>query len=151
MRYYSPTPTNEEITMRNCKELNEHDSGYVMVCIMSDSQGFEVGKKYVTEKSSIKLCGQGCPDINGGWSLNYQRYRYYGVEGATNIYAKFIMLKDNKGRYVKHDTQPRHVQKQRRNGKADLRRFRRYVRQLMKTQMSPLERKVFGRLSRHGL
>ena len=137
--------------MRNCKELNEHDSGYVMVCVMSDSQAFEVGKKYVTEKCSIKLCGQGCPDINGGWSLNYQRYRYYGVEGATSIYAKFIMLKDNKGRYVKHDTQPRHVQKQRRNGKADKRRFRRYVRQLMKTQMSPLERKVFGRLSRHGL
>ena len=137
--------------MRNCKELNEHDSGYVMVCIMSDSQAFEVGKRYTTEKSSIKLCGQGCPDINGGWSLNYQRYRYYGVEGATSIYAKFIMLKDNKGRYVKHDTQPRHVQKQRRNGRADKRRFRRYVRQLMKTQMSPLERKVFGRLSRHGL
>ena len=137
--------------MRNCKELNEHDAGYVMVCIMSDSQAFQVGKRYTTEKSSIKLCGQGCPDINGGWALNYQRYRYYGVEGATSIYAKFIMLKDNKGRYVKHDTQPRHVQKQRRNGKADKRRFRRYVRQLMKTQMSPLERKVFGRLSRHGL
>ena len=137
--------------MRNCKTLNEHDAGYVMVCIMSDSQDFEVGKKYVTEKSSIKLCGHGCPDINGGWSLNYQRYRYYGVEGATSIYAKFIMLKDNKGRYVKHDTQPRHVQKQRRNGKADKRRFRRYVRQLMKTPMSQLERKVFGRLSRRGL
>lgn len=137
--------------MRNCKTLNEHDAGYVMVCVMSDSQAFQVGKRYTTEKSSIKLCGQGCPDINGGWSLNYQRYRYYGVEGATSIYAKFIMLKDNKGRYVKHDTQPRHVQKQRRNGKADKRRFRRYVRQLMKTPMSPLERKVFGRLSRHGL
>lgn len=136
--------------MRNCKTLNEHDAGYVMVCIMSDSQDFEVGKKYVTEKSSIKLCGDGCPDINGGFSLNYQRYRYYGVEGAS-IYAKFIMLKDNKGRYVKHDTQPRHVQKQRRNGKADKRRFRRYVRQLMKTPMSQLERKVFGRLSRRGL
>lgn len=137
--------------MRNCKELNEHDAGYVMVCVMSDRQAFQVGKRYTTEKSSIKLCGQGCPDINGGWALNYQRYRYYGVEGATSIYAKFVMLKDNKGRYVKHDTQPRHVQKQRRNGKADKRRFRRYVRQLMKTQMSPLERKVFGRLSRHGL
>lgn len=137
--------------MRNCKELNEHDAGYVMVCVMSDSPTFQVGKRYTTEKSSIKLCGQGCPDIGGGFSLNYQRYRYYGVEGATSIYAKFIMLKDNKGRYVKHDTQPRHAQKQRRNGKADKRRFRRYVRQLMKTQMSPLERKVFGRLSRHGL
>lgn len=137
--------------MRNCKELNEHDSGYVMVCVMSDSQAFEVGKKYVTEKSSIKLCGQGCPDINGGWSLNYQRYRYYGVEGATSIYAKFIMLKDNKGRYVKHDTLGGNTQKMRRNGKIDPRRFRRFVRQLMKTPMSPLERKVFGRLSRHGL
>lgn len=137
--------------MRNCKELNEHDSGYVMVCIMSEIPAFQIGKRYTTEKGSIKLFGQCCPDINGGWSLNYQRYRYYGVEGATSIYAKFIMLKDNKGRYVKHDTQPRHVQKQRRNGKADKRRFRRYVRQLMKTQMSPLERKVFGRLSRHGL
>lgn len=136
--------------MRNCKELNEHDAGYVMVCVMSDSQAFEVGKKYVTEKSSIKLCGQGCPDINGGWSLNYQRYRYYGVEGATSIYARFIMLKDNKGRYVKHDTRP-DPYKERSNGKRDLRRFRRYVRQLMKTQMSPIERKVFGRLSRHGL
>ena len=136
--------------MRNCKTLNEHDSGYVMVCVMSDSQAFEVGKKYVTEKSSIKLCGQGCPDINGGWSLNYQRYRYYGVEGATSIYAKFIMLKDNKGRYVKHDTRP-DPYKERSNGKRDKRRFRRYVRQLMKTPMSPLERKVFGRLSRHGL
>lgn len=136
--------------MRNCKTLNEHDSGYVMVCIMSDSQGFQVGKKYVTEKGSIALGGEGCPDINGGWSLNYQRYRYYGVEGAT-IYAKFIMLKDNQGRYVKHDTQPRHVQKMRRNGKADPRRFRRYVRQLMKTPMSDFERKVFGRLVRRGL
>lgn len=136
--------------MRNYKELNEHDAGYVMVCVMSDSQAFQVGKRYTTEKSSIKFCGQGCPDINDGWALNYQRYRYYGVEG-TRILAKFVMLKDNKGRYVKHDTQPRHVQKQRRNGKADKRRFRRYVRQLMKTQMSPLERKVFGRLSRHGL
>lgn len=136
--------------MRNCKTLNEHDSGYVMVCIMSDSQGFQVGKKYVTEKGSIALGGEGCPDINGGWSLNYQRYRYYGVEGAT-IYAKFVMLKDNQGRYVKHDTQPRHVQKFRRNGKADPRRFRRYVRQLMKTPMSDFERKVFGRLVRRGL
>lgn len=136
--------------MRNCKELNEHDAGYVMVCVMSDSQAFEVGKKYVTEKSSIKLCGQGCPDINGGWSLNYQRYRYYGVEGATSIYARFIMLKDNKGRYVKHDTRP-DPYKERSNGKRDLRRLRRYVRQLMKTQMSPIERKVLGRLSRHGL
>lgn len=136
--------------MRNCKTLNEHDSGYVMVCIMSDSQGFQVGKKYVTEKGSIKLGGEGCPDINGGWALNYQRYRYYGVEGAT-IYAKFVMLKDNRGRYVKHDTQPRHVQKFRRNGKADPRRFRRYVRQLMKTPMSDFERKVFGRLVRRGL
>lgn len=137
--------------MRNCKELNEHDAGYVMVCVMSDSQAFEVGKKYVTEKSSIKLCGQGCPYINGGWSLNYQRYRYYGVEGAISIYAKFIMLKDNKGRYVKHDTLGRSTQKMRRNGKIDPRRFRRFVRQLMKTPMSQLERKVFGRLSRHGL
>ena len=137
--------------MRNCKTINEHDSGYVMVCIMSDSQGFQVGKKYVTEKGSIKLCGEGCPDINGGWSLNYQRYRYYGVEGATSVYAKFIMLKDNKGRYVKHDTLRLHTQKMRRNGKTDLRRFRRFVRQLMKTTMSDFERNVFGRLSRRGL
>lgn len=136
--------------MRNCKTLNEHDAGYVMVCIMSEIPSFQVGKRYTTEKGSIQFFSQGCPDIGGGFNLNYQRYRYYGVEGAI-IYAKFIMLKDNKGRYVKHDTQPRHVQKHRRNGKADLRRFRRYVRQLMKTQMSPLERKVFGRLSRHGL
>lgn len=136
--------------MRNCKELNEHDSGYVMVCVMSEIPAFQVGKRYTTEKSSIKLCGQGCPDINGGFSLNYQRYRYYGVEGAS-IYAKFIMLKDNKGRYVKHDTLGRHIQKMRRNGKIDPRRFRRFVRQLMKPQMSKLEHKVFGRLSRHGL
>ena len=136
--------------MRNCKELNEHDSGYVMVCIMSEIPAFQVGKRYTTEKCSIKLCGMGFPDINGGWSLNYQRYRYYGVEGATSIYAKFIMLKDNKGRYVKHDTRP-DPDKERRNGKRDKRRFRRFVRQLMKAQMSPLERKVFGRLSRHGL
>lgn len=136
--------------MRNCKTLNEHDSGYVMVCVMSDSQGFQVGKKYVTEKGSIKLGGEGCPDINGGWALNYQRYRYYGVEGAT-IYAKFIMLKDNQGRYVKHDTLRTNNQKFRRNGKNDLRRFRRFVRQLMKTTMSDFERNVFGRLSRRGL
>ena len=132
--------------MRNCKELNEHDSGYVMVCIMSDSRGFEVGKKYVTEKGSI----MSCPDINGGWSLNYQRYRYYGVEGVS-VYAKFIMLKDNKGCYVKHDTLRTNNQKFRRNGKNDLRRFRRFVRQLMKTPMSDFERKVFGRLVRRGL
>lgn len=136
--------------MRNCKTLNEHDAGYVMVCIMSEIPAFQVGKRYTTEKGSIKLFGDGCPDINGGWSLNYQRYRYYGVEGVS-IYAKFVMLKDNKGRYVKHDTQPRHVQKMRRNGKTDPRRFRRYVRQLMKTPMSDFERKVFGRLVRRGL
>lgn len=92
----------------------------------------------------------GCPDIGGGFSLNYQRYRYYGVEGAS-IYAKFIMLKDNKGRYVKHDTLGRNTQKMRRNGKIDPRRFRRFVRQLMKPQMSQLEHKVFGRLVRRGL
>ena len=137
--------------MKNTKTLNEHDAGYVMVCIMSDVPAFQVGKKYVTETSSIKIGGQGCPDINGGWSLNYQRYRYYGVEGVRGIYAKFVMLKDNQGRYVKHDTQGRHVQKMRRNGKTDPRRFRSYVRQLMKTPMSQLERKVFGRLSRRGL
>lgn len=136
--------------MRNYKELNEHDSGYVMVCVMSEIPAFQVGKRYTTEKCSIKLCGQGCPDIGGGFSLNYQRYRYYGVEGAS-IYAKFIMLKDNKGRYVKHDTLGRNTQKMRRNGKIDPRRFRRFVRQLMKTPMSPLERKVFGRLVRRGL
>lgn len=136
--------------MRNYKELNEHDAGYVMVCVMSDSQAFQVGKRYTTEKSSIKFCSQGCPDINDGWALNYQRYRYYGVEG-TRILAKFVMLKDNKGRYVKHDTLGRNTQKMRRNGKIDPRRFRRFVRQLMKTPMSQLERKVFGRLSRHGL
>lgn len=136
--------------MRNCKILNEHDAGYVMVCIMSEIPAFQVGKRYTTEKGSIQFFSQGCPDIGGGFNLNYQRYRYYGVEG-TSIYAKFVMLKDNKGRYVKHDTQPRHVQKHRRNGKADKRRFRRYVRQLMKAPMSQIERKVFGRLSRHGL
>ena len=136
--------------MRNCKELNEHDAGYVMVCIMSDIPAFKVGKRYTTEKCSIKVFGMGCPDIGGGFSLNYQRYRYYGVEGAS-IYAKFIMLKDNKGRYVKHDTLGRNTQKMRRNGKIDPRRFRRFVRQLMKPQMSQLERKVFGRLSRRGL
>lgn len=136
--------------MRNCKELNVHDSGYVMVCIMSEIPAFQVGKRYTTEKCSIKVFGMGCPDIGGGFSLNYQRYRYYGVEGAS-IYAKFIMLKDNKGRYVKHDTLGRNTQKMRRNGKIDPRRFRRFVRQLMKPQMSQLERKVFGRLSRRGL
>lgn len=135
--------------MRNCKELNEHDAGYVMVCIMSEIPAFQVGKRYATEKSSIKLCGQGCPDIGGGFILNYQRYRYYGVEGAS-IYAKFIMLKDNKGRYVKHDTRP-DPYKERSNGKRDKRRFRRYVRQMMKTPMLDFERKVFGRLVRHGL
>ena len=135
--------------MRNCKELNEHDAGYVMVCIMSEIPAFHVGKRYATEKSSIKLCGQGCPDIGGGFILNYQRYRYYGVEGAS-IYAKFIMLKDNKGRYVKHDTRP-DPYKERSNGKRDKRRFRRYVRQMMKTPMLDFERKVFGRLVRHGL
>lgn len=136
--------------MRNYKELNEHDSGYVMVCIMSEIPAFQVGKRYITEKGSIKLFGDGCPDIGGGFSLNYQRYRYYGVEGAS-IYAKFIMLKDNKGRYVKHDTLGSNTQKMRLKGKIDPRRFRRFVRQLMKTPMSQLERKVFGRLSRRGL
>lgn len=136
--------------MRNYKELNEHDAGYVMVCVMSDIPAFQVGKRYTTEKGSIKFFSQGCPDIGGGFNLNYQRYRYYGVEGAT-IYAKFVMLKDNKGRYVKHDTLRLHTQKMRRNGKTDLRRFRRFVRQLMKTPMSPFEQRVFGRLSRRGL
>lgn len=136
--------------MRNCKELNEHDAGYVMVCVMSEIPAFQVGKRYTTEKCSIKVFGMGCPDIGGGFSLNYQRYRYYGVEGAS-IYAKFIMLKDNKGRYVKHDTLGGNTQKMRLKGKIDPRRFRRFVRQLMKTPMSPLERKVFGRLSRRGL
>lgn len=136
--------------MRNFKSLNEHDSGYVMVCVMSDSSSFEVGKKYTTEKGSVCMDGFGCPDINGGYSLNYQRYRYYGVEGCR-IYAKFVMIKDNKGRYVKHDTQPRHKIKERRNGKTDPRRFRRYVRQLMKTPMSDFERRIFSRLVRRGL
>lgn len=136
--------------MRNCKILNEHDAGYVMVCVMSDIPAFQVGKRYATEKGSIKFFSQGCPDIGGGFNLNYQRYRYYGVEG-TSIYAKFIMLKDNKGRYVKHDTLGGNTQKMRLKGKIDPRRLRRFVRQLMKTPMSPLERKVFGRLSRRGL
>ena len=117
---------------------------------MSDIPAFQVGKRYATEKGSIKFFSQGCPDIGGGFNLNYQRYRYYGVEG-TSIYAKFIMLKDNKGRYVKHDTLGGNTQKMRLKGKIDPRRFRRFVRQLMKTPMSPLERKVFGRLSRRGL
>lgn len=136
--------------MRNCKILNEHDSGYVMVCIMSEIPAFQVGKRYTTEKGSIQFFIQGCPDIGGGFNLNYQRYRYYGVEGAS-IYAKFIMLKDSKGRYVKHDTLGSNTQKMRLKGKIDPRRFRRFVRQLMKTPMSQLERKVFGRLSRRGL
>lgn len=136
--------------MRNCKILNEHDAGYVMVCIMSEIPAFQVGKRYTTEKGSIQFFSQGCPDIGGGFNLNYQRYRYYGVEG-TSIYAKFIMLKDNKGRYVKHDTLGSNTQKMRLKGKIDPRRFRRFVRQLMKTPMSQLERKVFGRLSRRGL
>lgn len=136
--------------MRNCKTLNEHDAGYVMVCVMSEIPAFQVGKRYTTEKGSIQFFSQGCPDIGGGFNLNYQRYRYYGVEG-TSIYAKFIMLKDNKGRYVKHDTLGSNTQKMRLKGKIDPRRFRRFVRQLMKTPMSQLERKVFGRLSRRGL
>lgn len=136
--------------MRNCKTLNEHDAGYVMVCIMSEIPAFQVGKRYTTEKGSIQFFSQGCPDIGGGFNLNYQRYRYYGVEG-TSIYAKFVMLKDNKGRYVKHDTLGSNTQKMRLYGKIDPRRFRRFVRQLMKTPMSQLERKVFGRLSRRGL
>lgn len=137
--------------MRNTKHLNARDAGYVMVCTFSDSPAFVVGKKYITERGSIFIDEDvSCPDINGGYSLNYQRYRYYGVEGCK-VYAKFIMLKDNKGRYVKHDTQGRHTIKSRRNGKTDPRRFRRYVRQLMKTPMSPFERHVFGRLVRRGL
>lgn len=136
--------------MRNRKILNEHDAGYVMVCIMSEIPAFQVGKRYTTEKGSIQFFSQGCPDIGGGFNLNYQRYRHYGVEG-TSIYAKFIMLKDNKGRYVKHDTLGSNTQKMRLKGKIDPRRFRRFVRQLMKTPMSQLERKVFGRLSRRGL
>lgn len=135
--------------MINCKTLNEHDAGYVMVCVMSEIPAFKVGKRYTTEKGSIQFFSQGCPDIGGGFNLNYQRYRYYGVEGVS-IYARFVMLKDNKGRYVKHDTR-QDPYKERSNGKRDLRRFRRYVRQLMKMPMSQLERKVFGRLSRHGL
>lgn len=137
--------------MRNCKKLTTHDSGYVMVCVYSDSFDFQVGKKYITEKACIDFIGaDGCPDINGGYSLNYQRYRYYGVEGSR-VLAKFVMLKDNKGRYVKHDTLGSNTQKMRLKGKIDPRRFRRFVRQLMKTPMSQLERKVFGRLSRRGL
>lgn len=137
--------------MRNTKHLTAKDAGYVMLCVMSDSEAFQVGKKYTTERGSIFFDDEAsCPDINGGFSLNYQRYRYYGVEGCR-IYAKFIMLKDNKGRYVKHDTQKRHETKSRRNGKTDPRRFRRYVRQMMKTPMSEFERKIFGRLVRRGL
>lgn len=134
--------------MRNTKRLNARDAGYVMVCTFSDTPGFVVGKKYITERGSIFIDSEAsCPDINGGYSLNYQRYRWYGVEGCR-LYAKFIMLKDNKGRYVKHDTRPK--VKQRRKG-ADKRSFRRYVRQTMKFPMSDIERKVLGQTARYGL
>lgn len=136
--------------MRNQKKLTTHDGGYVMLCVYSDSFDFQVGKKYITEKGSIEFIGDdGCPDINGGYSLNYQRYKYYGVEGSR-VLAKFIMLKDNKGRYVKHDTRP-DPYKERRNGKRDKRRFRRYVRQMTKFPMSDFERKVLGDMARYGL
>ncbi|QXV83722.1 hypothetical protein bas09_0077 [Changchunvirus paulsarasin] len=128
--------------MNSSKRLDTHDAGYVMKCISSNSHNFIVGKHYPTERCTITDYNQGCPDINGGFALNYQRGKYYGVEGATMI-ARFIMVKDNKGRYTKRDTCRKLKEKQ------DFRRMRRYIRQMLKTsERGSYEFKILNSLAR---
>lgn len=110
--------------------LKHVGGGAVMRCIFTDSYDFEHGKDYVTEGSSF--CGYPDVEINDGYSLNYHKNGYYGVEGSR-IIAKFIMIKDRKGRYVKR-SRYMDMCKSRNNGKIqDMRRLRRYVRQMLKT------------------
>lgn len=110
--------------------LKHVGGGAVMRCIMSDAYDFEVRKDYVTENSSF--CGYPDVEINDGYSLNYHKHGYYGVEGARVI-AKFVMIKDRKGRYVKR-SRYMDMMKSRNNGNSpDYRRLRRYVRQMLKT------------------
>lgn len=127
------------------KEILALGNGSVMRCIMTQSSAFERGKDYVT--NTAIFCG--LPDIEiDRYSVNYHRNGYFGIEGCS-MYAKFIMIKDSKGRYVKR-SRYMDMSASRNNGKdPDLRRMRRYVRQMLKND-SPrsYEYKVLNRLAR---
>lgn len=119
--------------MRNSKALRTNDAGYVMRCIYTDCASFQVGKDYITERCAINDFNQGCPDIGGGFALNYQHNHVYGVEGARML-AKFVMIRDNSGRYIKRANY-RIGGKCRKHGLInDYRRLRRLARNMLKTE-----------------
>lgn len=130
--------------MENEKAILSLGNGSVMRCIFTASDSFNVGEDYVT--NTAIFCGM--PDIEiDRYSVNYHRNGYFGIIGAEMI-AKFVMIRDNSGRYVKRS---RYMdQKSRDNGnKPDLRRLRRYVRQMLKNDKpGSYEYNVIKRLSR---
>lgn len=110
--------------MENRKQILKLGNGSVMRCTYSDVPDFDVGKTYKTNTNIF--CGM--PDIEINlYSVNYHNSGYFGIEG-DRMYAKFVVVKDSKGRYTKRDTF-RSIP----NG--DMRRLRRYVRQMLKSSV----------------
>lgn len=130
--------------MKERNEILALGNGSVMRCIFTASDSFEYGKDYVT--NTAMFCGMRDIEIDR-YSLNYHRNGYFGIM-AYCILARFVLVRDSKGRYAKRS---RYMdQKSRDNGnKPDLRRLRRYVRQMLKND-SPrsYEYKVLNRLVR---
>lgn len=128
------------------KEILKLGKGSVMRCINSDLNCFKVGENYITGKRLF--IGNRHIGI-GRFIVNYHKNGYFGIDDLSGVIARFVLVKDSKGRYAKHDTKP-NPHKDRRNGKRDARRFRRYARQMLKRDKpGTLEYKVISNLARN--
>lgn len=126
--------------MKNRKQILKLGNGSVMRCTYSDVPDFNVGKTYKTNRA--KLFGR-MPDIEIDlYSVNYHNSGYFGIEGER-MYAKFVVVKDSKGRYTKRDTF-------RSTTNGDMRRLRRYVRHMLKSSVpGSYEYKILKEVTRN--
>lgn len=130
--------------METRKEILALGNGSIMRCIFTASDSFHVGEDYAT--NTAMFCG--LPDIEiDRYSVNYHRNGYFGIEGHC-LLAKFVLIRDNSGRYVKR---ARYLElTSRPSGKQDKRRLRRYVSQMLKNDNpGSYEHRVINRLYRN--
>lgn len=115
--------------------------GATLRCINSDGHGFEVGKDYKVRGGSFfgmidALIGK------NDFSLNGFSGGYYKVEGEERVIARFKMIKDSKGRYVKRARILSIFSNENR-------RTRRMARQALKVSGNGVERKVLKGIARN--
>lgn len=113
------------------REILLNATGATLRCINSDSWAFEIGKDYKTRGAMLA----GLPDVEIGalgFSLNGYKGGFYKVEGSDRTIARFVMIKDGKGRYVKRSRYLDMMRSRKHGNIQDYRRLRRYARQMLK-------------------